>query len=92
MANDKAQYQLPTVHSNGTGFKTLKECYDKADDALFDFIAAWEGIEFNARDYYVSGPEAWTKAIEQRQEMSSIIRAVREYIIAHQIHIHGAKR
>lgn len=79
---------LPTIHLNGTGKKTLCEGYDAADDALHDFIEAWERIEFNARDYYVQGSEAWTAARDARMAINAKIREIREYLIQHRAHLH----
>lgn len=80
---------LPLVHLNGTRKKTLLDGYDQAADKLHDFIEAWGGIEFNARDYYPNGPEAWTAARDARDEMNRHIRAVREYLDAHREHLYS---
>lgn len=75
--------QLPTIHLNGTGAQTLRDHYERADDALYEFIEAFQAIEFNARDYYVDGPEAWGKAVEARQEINRNICEIQYYIDAH---------
>jgi hypothetical protein len=80
---------LPTIHLNGTSRETLAEGYDAAEDALYDLIQAFGGIEFNARDYYVQGPTAWTAAVEARQEINRKIRDIREYIHAHRELLHS---
>ena len=80
---------LPTVHLNGTSRKMLQEGYDAVDDALHELFEAWGKVEFNARDYYVKGPEAWEKARETRIEMSKRIREIQEYVNAHREHLYA---
>jgi hypothetical protein len=72
--------RLPTIHLNGTGLATLTREYDAAAEKLCDFIDAWRSIEFNARDYYPQGPDAWTKALAEREAQSVNLRAVRQYL------------
>ena len=79
--------QLPTIHMNGTGAKTLREHYDRADDALFEFKEAFSAIEFNARDYYVDGPDAWGNAVEARLEINRKIQDIQLYLNAHRAHL-----
>lgn len=55
---------MPTVHMNGTGLETLQVGYNAVDDALYDLTEAWGRVEFNPRDYYVQGPDAWDKALK----------------------------
>ena len=86
------EIQLPLVHMNGTGIKTLTEDYDAADDKLHDFMETWGKMEFNARDYYPHGPEAWTKALEARQEINAKIREIKNYINAHREHLYDQKK
>ena len=80
---------LPLIHLNGTGKQTLAEGYDNAARKLREFINAWEGVEFNARDYYPQGPEAWTEAIAQREAMNAKICEVLEYITDHREVVHA---
>lgn len=70
----------PTIHLNGTSGKDLEESYGNAADKLEDFCEAWGQIEFNARDYYVQGPEAYTAARKERDEAAAKIREVRAYL------------
>jgi hypothetical protein len=83
---------LPLVHMNGTGLKSLTEDYDLIDDKLHDFLESWQKMEFNARDYYPLGPEAWTKAVEARQEINKKLREVKAYIDAHREHLYSETR
>jgi hypothetical protein len=73
----------PTVHMNGTGFDMLWEGYDAADDKLIELRDAFGQIEFNARDYYVQGPDAWNKAVEERQAINQKIRDIKDYLDEH---------
>lgn len=83
---------LPTVHMNGTGFKMLFEGYDQASDKLADFTDAFGNIEFNARDYYVQDPDAYTKAREERQDIYAKIRDIKHYLEKHLLHLDDQRR
>lgn len=87
--SDPAKPTLPTVHMNGTGLRDLKQGYDEAAEALEDFITKWGQIEFNARDYYVQAPEAYTTAREEREEQSRKIRDLKNYLHAIRLHLHN---
>lgn len=80
---------LPTIHLNGTGKDSLCAGYDNAADKLEDFCDAWGAIEFNARDYYPQGDEAWSSALKEREEMAGKIREVQAYLQRIQEHIHA---
>jgi len=80
---------LPLIHLNGTSKETLAEGYDNAACKLREFIDAWEGVEFNARDYYPQGPEAWNEALAKREEMNAKIVEVLEYLTDHREVIHA---
>ena len=86
------EIQLPIVHMNGTGIKTLTEDYDNADDALHTFIDVWGRMEFNSRDYYPLGPESWTHARERRDEINAKIREIKEYINAHREYFYSIRK
>ena len=53
---------FPTVHLNGTSAETLIEGYCNARTAVMAAQDALAQIEFNARDYYVKGPDAYPAA------------------------------
>jgi hypothetical protein len=78
---------LPTVHRNGTSRTDLAIGWNSAGKALRDFIKAYEQIEFNSRDYYVQGPEAWSVALEHRREMNLKIRELMDYVDDHCSHL-----
>ncbi len=59
---------LPCLHLNGTGPETLKEGYLAAYRATKKAREALTNVEFNARDYYPLGDDAWTRARAARDE------------------------
>lgn len=80
---------LPTIHSNGTGLQTLRDDYDKAADSLQTFIDAWGRIEFNARDYYVQGPDAYPSARDERDAINAKLCDVRAYLDTIREHLYS---
>lgn len=81
---------LPTVHLNGTGRTTLTDGYFAAWNRLNEAIAAFNAIEFNARDYYVAGPDAWPKARTERDCAAAHLHQAHAYLEAHLIHLSDA--
>lgn len=81
---------LPTIHLNGTGKNALESDYRNARARVMDALRAFDAIEFNARDYYPQGPEAFTAAREERASMARKLVDVREYLEAHTEHISDA--
>ena len=79
--------QLPLIHLNGTGIKAMCRDYDAAYEALYSFTQVWEKMEFNARDYYPIGPDAWGKARDHRYAMNGHIRALLTYLEKHREHL-----
>ena len=79
---------LPTIHMNGTSAKMLMEGYDALSFALLEAAQAFGKCEFNGRDYYPQGPEAWTAARDEWEKMQADIHAVREKVNALLVHIH----
>lgn len=78
---------LPTIHMNGTGIETLEEGYAEASAKLCEAQEAFGDIEFNSRDYYPQGPDAWTQAVKQRDEAAKNLQAVFDYLLLHREHI-----
>lgn len=74
--------QLPCVHVNGTGAQTLAQGWGAAYRAVIDALRALEAIEFNGRDYYPLGDEAWQRA---RDEMA--LRAVLLTIVKRELEV-----
>jgi len=54
--------RFPTLHLNGTSSETLLTGYLEARAAVVVAQAALRSMEFNARDYYPQGPDAWREA------------------------------
>ena len=73
----------PTVHSNGTSHRELWEGYEAAYDAVRAAQDALRKIEFNARDYYVQGNDAYSKARDHRIEQRQALAQVEEYLLQH---------
>ena len=80
---DKPTTPLPTVHLGGTSHKMLTQDYEDAYFAFKTFTKAFGHIEFNARDYFVQGPEAWMAALKARTEINLKILHISEYIQKH---------
>lgn len=78
---------LPSIHLNGTSRKMLREDYSKAYHALEEFRDAFASIEFNARDYYVQGPDAFSRARAERDAQLLHIGELMTYLEAHLMHI-----
>jgi hypothetical protein len=73
----------PTVHSNGTSHRELWAGYEAAYDAVRAAQDALRKIEFNARDYYVQGNEAYGKARDHRTEQFIKLVDIEEYLLQH---------
>lgn len=82
---------LPSVHRNGTSLNALASSYERAAVALDEFITEWSDMEFNSRDYYVQGNDAWRDALDQRLEIDTAIRKIRDYLLAHREHLDNCK-
>lgn len=80
---DKPTIPMPTVHLGGTSYKMLTEGYEEAHYTLGLFAKSFGSIEFNGRDYYQQGPDAWTAAVEARIEMNEKIRDLVKYLEDH---------
>jgi hypothetical protein len=73
----------PTIHLNGTSAKDLWAGYEAAYDAVRAAQEAIGKIEFNARDYWVQGPDAFTKARVHRCEQIKALAEVENYLFEH---------
>ena len=78
---------LPTVHFNGTSRQMLSDGYFAAHQRLCEAIAAFQSIEFNARDYYVQGPDAWSAACTDRGRAGNSLHEALMYLEAHLVHL-----
>jgi len=64
---------LPTIHTNGTSAEDLRDGYLDACRAVCVAMDAMRTIEFNARDYYPQGQDAWRQAeAEQRARYDAL--------------------
>lgn len=78
---------LPTVHLNGTPRSVLVNGYSNAIEKLREAENAFHNIEFNPRDYYVQGPNAWNNAADEHiTHLNNIIRAI-DYLENHLNHL-----
>lgn len=77
----------PTVHLNGTSAKDLWEGYEAAYNAILAAQDALRKIEFNARDYYVQGDDAYSKARDHRTEQFIKLVDIEEYLLQHLLSI-----
>jgi hypothetical protein len=82
----------PTVHLNGTGYKDLWTGYEAAYEAIRAAQDALGKIEFNSRDYYVQGPEAWGKAQDHRNEQRQVLANVEEYLLQHLLSLQSQEK
>jgi hypothetical protein len=78
---------LPSVHLNGTGRTMLLDGYKEAYEKLQEFKDSFHTIEFNARDYYVQSPTAFSEARTQRDSQLNAVRRLMEYLEAHLTHL-----
>ncbi len=72
--------RIPTLHLNGTGKIMLTQGYLEAYTALRRAEEAMYKIEFNPRDYYVQGPDAWPEAVKEMDARFEAIGKVRKEI------------
>lgn len=77
---------MPTVHMNGTGKETLLNDHVDAMAAIRGAMEALRKAAPNARDYYVQGDDAYTKAREEysaRQQKLADVLDELEVIASH---------
>jgi hypothetical protein len=82
------QIMLPTIHTNGTGPRTLYVDYSTARLAVIDSIKRLEMMEFNSRDYFMHGMDAWKKAqaqhrarLNQLQSVADELEQIAEHVL-----------
>ena len=74
---------LPTIHTNGTSPDDLLAGYRAAAEAVEAAREVLGKVEFNARDYYPQGPDAWTKAQTDRAAMFAVLDNMQEELLTH---------
>jgi hypothetical protein len=67
---------LPTIHTNGTSARELARGYSNARLAVQEAIEILSKVEFNARDYYPQGQDAWNAAVRERSDTFDKLRSV----------------
>lgn len=70
----------PTVHLNGTSRQMLLDDTEKMAEAALALRHAMQRVEFNCRDYYVRGPEAWPAAVDERRRIQMLVEQVIDHI------------
>lgn len=80
---------LPTLHLNGTGREGLQRDYQAAYKALVAFRDAFAAIEFNARDYYPQGNQAYYQARSERDLEMERIGRLMLYLETHLAHLYA---
>lgn len=60
--------RFPTIHSNGTSSKTLRDEYMAAYTAVDAAITAVQAITCHGRDYYVQNGDAASEAYAEKHE------------------------
>jgi hypothetical protein len=78
---------LPSIHLNGSGRRMLTEDYTTAYHALQAAIRAFQSVEFNARDYYGQGTDAFYQALSQRDVQLQHLSGVQHYLETHLAHL-----
>lgn len=77
---------LPTIHLNGTGAKTIFDENLEAMTAIGEALALIQKMEFNMRDYYPQGPDAYSAARAERNVHVEAIRKAKEHFMAIAMH------
>jgi len=77
---------LPTIHINGSSAESLTKDYSHARRAVQEASIALMSVDFNARDYYVQGPSAWTEAVKQRHDIYEHLSAAFDAMQEHELY------
>lgn len=83
----QAPFPLPSVHLNGTSREALRDGYESAYRATAEAIDAFADNGFNARDYYVQGPNAYSDARAERDKHLKALNAALAYLEMHVEHL-----
>ena len=75
---------LPVKTLHGTSFASLCEDYVNCLREVEQASDVMANIEFNSRDYI---GDDWQKAVEERGAMFYHLQAVRDYLMAHALHL-----
>lgn len=80
---------LPTIHTNGSSPKSLREEYVAAYHAADTALDVAGKIDFNGRDYYPQGDNAFHEAKVEHHKHLQAMRDAREYFMAIAMHCDG---
>jgi hypothetical protein len=83
---------LPTIHLNGTSAKSLQEEYHNVRKTVVAAFDALVSATCNQRDFYPQEPGAWGRAQAEREEALQMLRQVKEYAEAWEMHASEASR
>lgn len=78
---EEMKVTLPSIHMNGTSQRMLLDGYKDISKAFRQMEKAIQGVEFNARDYYVRDG-AWEQAKAEFHDATRKIREAKEYFDA----------
>lgn len=78
---------FPTVHLNGTSRSTLIDGYTAALEKAREAEWTFRNIEFNSRDYYPQGPNAWDCAVDDYVARLTDLQKVIQHLEKHLIHL-----
>jgi hypothetical protein len=73
---------VPVVHLNGTSKQDLLKAMEGAYSALGDAYDKLREMAPNARDYYVTGPDAYARAAKEHRHRMMRVDAIRTEIEA----------
>lgn len=77
---------LPTIHSNGTSARCLAEGYAEARIAIQAAAEQLSKVEFNSRDYYPQGSQAWSQAVAERKEIFDALAEIHDKLFQHELY------
>lgn len=78
---------LPTIHLNGSSPERLRDDYSTARNAVRAALRAVESIDFNGRDYYPQGPNAFRLAQLAHESRCNNLLAVARELEEIELHI-----
>lgn len=78
---------MPFIHLNGNRPEELMAQYMAAGSAIGVAIQKFCDIDFNARNYYPLGDDAWRMARDENARQLAALNAAQDYVLAHCEHI-----
>ena len=82
----------PTIHLNGTGKQMLLDGYLDARRAVTEAQDKLAAVEFNGRDYYPQGPNAFEAARVEHEDRLRRLKAIADELLAIAMHIQDAEK